>query len=129
MLFGSQPFIADMTAEAVSHPSPIAAEMMGRFQRRAAMMHSALHGVAGLHVHVPQAGMFAVVDVRSVCASRHDFAVGLLEAERVAVMPGESFGTGLAGWLRISLTQDDARIAEAAQRIARYALSLKEKAA
>ena len=121
MLFGSQPFIADMTAEAVSHPSPIAAPMMERFQRRAGLLHRALHGVAGLSVHVPQAGMFCVVDVRAVCPSGHDFAMGLLAAEKVAVMPGESFGTGLAGWLRLSLTQPDDRIAEAAARIARHA--------
>ena len=32
MLFGSQPFIADMTAAAVSGPSPVAAGMVERFQ-------------------------------------------------------------------------------------------------
>jgi arginine:pyruvate transaminase len=129
MLFGSQPFIADMTAEAVSHPSPVAAPMMARFQRRAAILHDALHGVAGLGVHAPQAGMFAVVDVRAVCPSGHAFAAGLLDAEKVAVMPGESFGTGLAGWLRVSLTQADGLVAEAAGRIARHAARLAEKAA
>ena len=38
---------------------------------------------------------------------------GLLADEGVAVMPGESFGAALAGWIRISLTQDDALVAEA----------------
>jgi arginine:pyruvate transaminase len=37
------------------------------------------------------------------------------------VMPGESFGQALAGWLRVSLTQPDDLIAEAALRIARFA--------
>jgi len=129
MLFGSQPFIADMTAEAVSHPSPIAAAMMERFQRRAAILRDALHGVAGLSVHVPQAGMFAVVDVRAVCLSGHDFAMSLLTQEKVAVMPGESFGTGLRGWLRLSLTQPDDLVAEAAARIARHAARLAQEAA
>lgn len=129
MLFGSQPFIADMTAEAVSHPSPIAAAMMDRFQRRAAILRDALHGVAGLSVHVPQAGMFAVVDIRAVCPSGHDFAMGLLTQEKVAVMPGESFGTGLKGWLRLSLTQPDHLVAEAAARIARHAARLAQEAA
>lgn len=129
MLFGSQPFIADMTAAAVSAPSPIAADMMVRFQRRAAILSQAMEGVAGLHVHVPQAGMFCVVDVRATGQSGEAFALGLLEAEGVAVMPGESFGTGLAGWLRISLTQPDDLITEAAARIARHARTLTEKAA
>ena len=129
MLFGSQPFIADMTALAVSAPSPVAAEMMARFQRRAAILSGALEGVAGLHVHVPQAGRFCVVDVRATGLSGEAFALGLLEAEGVAVMPGESFGDGLAGWLRISLTQPDALITEAAERIGRHALGLKGEAA
>jgi len=37
------------------------------------------------------------------------------------VMPGESFGTGLSGWLRLSLTQPDDRTALAAKRIAAHA--------
>jgi arginine:pyruvate transaminase len=129
MLFGSQPFIADMTATAVSEGSPIAAEMMARFQRRAGILAAALEGRAGLHVHVPQAGMFCVVDVRATGQSGTGFALGLLEEQGVAVMPGESFGSGLAGWLRISLTQPDEMIAEAAERIGRHALGLKGKAA
>jgi len=37
------------------------------------------------------------------------------------VMPGESFGNGLAGWLRLSLTVDDSLIAAACTRLAAYA--------
>src|SRR5690606_28736973 len=48
MLFGSQPFIADMTALAVSGPSTIAAGMAERFAARAGLVAQALDGVAGL---------------------------------------------------------------------------------
>mgnify|MGYP006158999993 CR=1 FL=1 len=84
MLFGSQPFIADMTAEAVSSPSPIAAEMMARFQRRAKLIHNALHGTAGIHVHMPQAGMFALLDIRASGLSGSAFARALLTEAGVA---------------------------------------------
>src|SRR5690606_36216000 len=59
MLFGSQPFIADMTALAVSGPPTVAREMAERFAARASMVQQALDGVAGLRVHRPEAGMFA----------------------------------------------------------------------
>ena len=121
MLFGNQPFIADMTALAVSAPSPVAAGMVERFQRRAALMTGRLDGVAGLRVHRPEAGMFALVDVRSTGMSGEGFALALLEQAKVAVMPGESFGAALAGWLRVSLTQPDEVIAEACDRIAAFA--------
>lgn len=117
MLFGNQPFIADMTTEAVSAPSAVAAGMTARFARRAALIHAALDGVGGLRVHRPMAGMFGLVDVRATGLSGRDFANALLAAKAVAVMPGESFGPALAGWLRVTLTQTDALTTEACQRI------------
>ncbi len=120
MLFGSQPFIADMTAAAVAAPSPVASGMAERFARRARLIRDRLHGVSGLAVHVPEAGMFALLDVRASGLSGEAFAIGLLEAAAVAAMPGESFGPALAGWLRLALTQPDARIAEACDRIAAH---------
>lgn len=128
MLFGSQPFIADMTAEAVSAPSPIAVEMMARFQRRARLIHDALHGRAGIQVHMPQAGMFALLDIRATGLSGDAFARALLAQSKVAVMPGESFGTALAGWVRLSLTQPDDRILEACTRIATFAATQRQAA-
>jgi arginine:pyruvate transaminase len=121
MLFGNQPFLADATAAALSQPSPVAAAMAARFQARAQMLAGALDGVAGLRVHLPDAGMFALLDVRATGMGGEAFALALLEAEGVAVMPGESFGAGLSGWLRISLTRPDAEIAEAGRRIAAFA--------
>ena len=121
MLFGNQPFIADMTALAVSAPSEVAPGMVARFEGRAKAIHATLDGVAGLAVNRPEAGMFALVDVRAVCPSGEVFAGRLLEEKEVAVMPGESFGASLTGWLRLSLTQKDDLTAEACARIAALA--------
>ena len=121
MLFGNQPFIADMTALAVSRPSTVARGMATRFARRAALIHARLHGVQGIRVHLPEAGMFTVIDIGASGLSGDCFARALLAEEGVAVMPGESFGSALAGWLRISLTQEDSVIAEACDRIAAFA--------
>ena len=45
-------------------------------------------------------------------------AAELLSRARVAVAPGEGFGTRGAGWARLSLAVADADLAEAAGRIA-----------
>ena len=124
MLFGGQPFIADMTAAAVSTPSEVAPGMVARFAARAAMIHSALDGQHGLHVHVPQAGMFALLDIRATGLSGEAFAASLLATEQVATMPGESFGQALSGWLRLALSQSDGLTSEACRRIARHAATL-----
>ena len=125
MLFGNQPFIADMTELAVSGPSAVAPVMAARFAVRARMIHRMLNG-NHLRVHQPGAGMFTVVDVRATGLSGAGFACRLLDEEHVAVMPGESFGAVLAGWLRISLTRPDDEIAEACRRISAFAARLME---
>lgn len=129
MLFGSQPFIGDLTELAVSEHSPVAADMVDRFSRRAEIIARTLDGVGSLRVHRPEAGMFTLVDVRATGLSGSDFAESLLDRHKVAVMPGESFGLGLSGWLRLSLTQPDDRTVEAATRIAAHAASILGNAA
>ena len=121
MLFGSPPFIAYMTAEAISAPPTLARAMAARMARRAGIIHGALDGQAGMRVHRPEAGMFALLDIRALSPDSQGFALALLEAEGVAVMPGASFGAGLEGWLRIALNASDADTKEACRRILRFA--------
>lgn len=113
MLFGNQPFIADMTALAVSTPSPVARGMAARFARRAALIHALLDGKNGFKVNQPQAGMFALIYVGATGMTGVAFAEHLLETAQVAVMPGISFGAALDLWVRVSLTVDDAVISQA----------------
>lgn len=124
MLFGNQPFIADMTVSAVSAPSDVAAGMRQRFSTRSDMIFTALDGVAGLKVSKPQAGMFVLINVSSTGMTGHDFALDLLEQTGVAVMPGSSFGASLNNWIRFVLTKDDAITIEACARLAAHSEAL-----
>ncbi|MFB0994778.1 MAG: pyridoxal phosphate-dependent aminotransferase, partial [Paracoccaceae bacterium] len=124
MLFGNQPFIADMTALALSAPSEVAKGMRERFARRADLLVTRLHGVAGLKVHRPQAGMFALVNIRATGLSGEAFAERLLDEALVAVMPGESFGPALSGWLRLALSTTDTEIDRACDRIIAFTQDL-----
>jgi arginine:pyruvate transaminase len=99
--------------------------MVERFARRADLVFERLEGVAGMQVHRPDAGMFALVNVASVTADGGGFAIDLLEQAGVAVMPGASFGAALRSWLRLSLTQPDEVIEEACRRIAEFAKGYK----
>lgn len=126
MLFGNQPFIADATALAVAAPSPVAPGMALRFARRAALIRRRLDGPLGLRVPMPEAGMFALLDLRATGLTGEQFALRLLKEQQVAVMPGESFGAGLGGWVRLSLTQGDELIEEACRRILALAADVME---
>lgn len=121
MLFGSPPFIADMTAKALSEPPHLARAMAARMARRAEILHAGLDGRSGLRLHRPEAGMFALLDHRALSMDSQDFARRLLEATGVAAMPGASFGQALEGWLRLALNASDAETEAAATRIAAFA--------
>jgi len=121
MLFGGQPFIADMTALALDTQVGTAAAMRASYGARAARFAAALSRAPGLAPLPPEAGMFILVDVSGTGMSGEDFAWALLNEEGVAVMPGSSFGREAEGFIRLSLTVPDAHIDEACRRIAALA--------
>ncbi|WP_085031647.1 pyridoxal phosphate-dependent aminotransferase [Ensifer aridi] len=121
MLFGQQPFIADMTAYALTHEIDTARQMREAYKRRARRIADGLAKVPGVSVLAPEAGMFALIDVAGTGLSGEAFAWALLEEEGVAVMPGSSFGEEARDFLRMSLTVPDAAIDEACRRIASLA--------
>ncbi|UWQ49046.1 pyridoxal phosphate-dependent aminotransferase [Leisingera caerulea] len=120
MLFGNQPFIADMTEKAVRKGSSVAPGMTSRFASRAALLVQRLHGETGLRVHRPEAGMFALVDVSATGMDGDAYAWDLLDSG-VAVMPGSAFGESLKHWVRVALTIDDESFATALDRIVAHA--------
>lgn len=120
MLFGNQPFIADMTAFALTSNISTAARMRTDYKRRANIFAERLAAVGGLVPHRPQAGMFIIVDVSDTGLDGESFAWRLLEAG-VAVMPGSSFGENAGGLIRLSLTVPDEMVEAACDRIAKFA--------
>lgn len=123
MLFGNQPFIADMTALALGAQLPTARMMRQAFARRARIVCKLLAGVNGLKPFMPQAGMFCVVDVGATGLDGEAFAWRLLESG-VAVMPGSSFGDNARSFIRISLTVPDSALEQACGRIADFVKDL-----
>jgi arginine:pyruvate transaminase len=101
-------------------------------QRYAARRQAFLKEVAGLnHITVrgSEGGMYVMLDIRAVDPDCEAFAWGLLENEKVTVMPGSSFGEAAAGHIRISLCQPEPILAEAATRLKRFVASYRRKAA
>ena len=118
MLFGSQPFLADAMVVALSETHPETVAMRAAFHERAQAMVTALSGSPAIGApHMPEGGMFVMVDVRPTGLSGLEFAWRLLDECGVVVMPGESFGAGGAGHLRLALTVERDVMAEACTRI------------
>ncbi len=124
MLFGSQAFLEDAAAFALSNHFPEVEAMKVAYESRARALVAGLKAAKNITARMPEGGMFVMVDVRKTGLSGEDFARKLLADENVVTMPGESFGMGGAGHLRVALTVDDAQIKEACKRMVRLAASL-----
>ena len=81
---------------------------------------------AGLKPTNPAGAFYLFVDVRGTGLTSRDFALQLLEEEKVAVVPGEAFGPGGEGFVRCSYSTAFDRIEVAAERIARFVKKLRQ---
>lgn len=85
------------------------------YQRRRDVMLAALRDL-GLQVASPEAGLYLWPQAPEGETSS-EFALRMLDAAAVAITPGTNFGSRGEGYLRITLTAPDERIAEAATRL------------
>ncbi len=87
------------------------------YLRRRDLAAAVLSQAPKLNVLVPEAGMYLLIDVRNVAESSARFARELFDAKRVSVVDAGAFGEPAAGWIRVSFTIDDEKLAEGCQRI------------
>ncbi|MEQ3670596.1 pyridoxal phosphate-dependent aminotransferase [Pseudophaeobacter sp.] len=123
MLFGNQPFIADMTELAIREGSSVSSGMRQRFSRRAQLLADRVEAETALQVHRPEAGMFAMINVAATGLTGDAYAWDLLE-NGVAVMPGSAFSDSLTSWVRVALTIEDAEFETALNRLISHTQSL-----
>jgi arginine:pyruvate transaminase len=120
-LFGQQPFLQDAAAFALDNPFAEVKAMKDAYWRRGKALVESLSQSNRVKAHMPEGGMFVMVDVRPTGLSGVDFATRLLREEGVVTMPGESFGKTGAGHLRVALTVDEPAMREAGHRILQLA--------
>ncbi len=117
MLFGSQPFIEDALAVALNEKHPEVERLRVAFRERAETLIKSFEGSKAITARMPEGGMFVMLDVRKTKLTGEQFAWQLLKEKNVSVMPGESFGNGGAGHIRIALTVDSVILRDACERI------------
>ena len=120
MLFGNQPFIADMTAYALENDFHTAKEMRDSYYKRAVKIYDVLKKINKVEPIMPQSGMFLLADISKTGLSCDIFVEKLLEEEKLALMPGSSFGENARDLVRISLTVPDEKIELSCERLNRF---------
>jgi aminotransferase len=78
----------------------------------------------GLKCHLPRGSFYAFPDVSGTGLSEKDFAVSLLQAEKVAMVPGTAFGANGSGFCRACFATSYEQLIEASNRIERHVQNL-----
>lgn len=119
--YGSPQFIQDAGRKALQLGG---SEQVAALYKERRDLAVAAFADAPIPLVAPQGAMYVMVDVRATGLSGDEFANQLLDAQGIAVMPGESFGQGAAGHIRIALTVNNEKLTDAFMRINAFATGI-----
>jgi len=128
MLYGLPGFVMEAALKAVQSHADVTHGMRDIYRRRRDLVVKSLADCRGISVLNPDAGMFVLLDVRSTGLTSLEFAWRLLREAHVSVLDAAAFGEPAQGFVRLSFTQGEERLAEACQRIRKFVLVLSGEA-
>ncbi|HXP59442.1 MAG TPA: aminotransferase class I/II-fold pyridoxal phosphate-dependent enzyme [Dongiaceae bacterium] len=105
--------------EALARPAFDIGEMVQEYRRRRNFIAAAFAEM-GLDCHRPLGAFYAFPSIARYGLSSRDFALQLLEEEKVAVVPGSAFGACGEGFLRCAYATSMANLQEAMTRLKRF---------
>lgn len=119
--YGVPGFIQQAAEVALRDGDDEQAGVAARYKRRRDIAVNALSGSNIVRISPPDGAMYVMLDLRALGVSGEEFALRLLAEEKIAVMPGESFGDVAAGFVRIALTVADDKLTDALARLRGFA--------
>jgi aminotransferase len=111
--------------EAIQYGEPDTAEMREQYKLRRNFIVKAFNDM-GLKCHLPRGSFYAFPNIRSTGLSSKDFAVRLLQEEKVACVPGSAFGPSGEGFLRCCFATSLEQIQVACERMAKFVAHTKK---
>ena len=105
--------------EALQNGFKEVAQMKREYNRRRRFIVDGLNEI-GLKCHNPQGAFYVFPSIQNTKKSSLEFAKGLLEKKKVAVVPGVAFGPSAEGYVRISYASSFENLKEALARMASY---------
>ncbi|HEY4300207.1 MAG TPA: aminotransferase class I/II-fold pyridoxal phosphate-dependent enzyme [Candidatus Didemnitutus sp.] len=105
--------------EALNNGWDAVLQMREQYHRRRDLVVRRFNEI-GLKCHSPRGSFYAFPDITSTGLDEKQFAVGLLEKEKVAVVPGAAFGENGRGHVRACFATGYEQLIEACDRIGRF---------
>lgn len=87
-------------------------EMVKEYQRRRDYAVAAINAIPGLHCECPKGAFYIFINCKSLHMRSADLSDWLLENAKIAFVPGDVFGPGGEGYLRMSFANSYENIVE-----------------
>lgn len=112
--------------EALGSTEDYSKDMVRIFTERKECIVDGISAIEGLTCREPDATFYLMVDISSTGMGSVDFAIALLKAQHVAVVPGITYGKCCDHYIRIAFTRELDYIREGVKRIDAFMKGLKK---
>lgn len=112
--------------EALGSKDDYSKDMVAIFTERKECIVEGISAIEGLTCREPNATFYLMVDISSTGMNSVDFAIALLKAQHVAVVPGITYGKCCDHYVRIAFTRELDYIREGVKRINAFMKGLKK---
>jgi len=109
----------DAALVALQQGDPYVQEMVTEYDRRRRLLVAGLNRL-GLTTFEPRGAFYAFPNIQASGMNDEDFAEKLLREESVAVVPGNAFGPGGDGFVRMCYATEYTKIEEALRRMEKF---------
>ncbi len=113
--------------EALGSSEDYSKDMVRIFTERKECIVEGISAIEGLTCREPDATFYLMVDISSSGLGSVDFAIALLKAQHVAVVPGITYGKCCNHYIRIAFTRELDYIREGVKRIGAFMRELKNE--
>ena len=102
-------------------------EMVKEYQRRRDYAVKAINEIPGLHCQCPKGAFYIFINCKSLNMKSADLSAYLLEEAKIALVPGDVFGPGGEGYLRMSFANSYDNIVEGCAQLKKAVEQLQQK--
>lgn len=100
------------------------ADMVKEYQRRRDYAVAAINAIPGLSCRCPKGAFYIFINIKALNRPSAEMAQLLLEQAKIALVPGDVFGPGGEGYLRLSFANSYENIVEGCKRLREAVLAL-----
>lgn len=110
-------FVQDAAVVALRDEDDEVQTMVAEYERRRDYAVAAINAIPGIHCVCPKGAFYIFINCKSLGKTSDELAAYLLEEGHIALVPGNVFGPGGEGYLRMSFANSYDHIVEGCRRL------------